>query len=510
MRDPASPKQGFSRFRPVMRRDAVARAGSTLPAWPVPPSSTSIARCSPARPVPSTPTPCATRASPPAASRASGCCTACSTSSARRCRRCCSPARPPPWPRDARGRRCVPPGRRRRGRWRRRCSRSPGSASPSTAPPGVPLVMATTTPYELVKPLGRLARLRRRASPPVTASTPTTPSTARSSARSCGRPGKRSGRARRGRRPHDVDLAESYAYSDSVFDTPLLSAVGHPVVVNPDPSMVVMATAAPLADRQPRRVTGRRQDPGARRRAAEGGAAVRSHRADALRPLRHLRGSSTSRPRARRSSSATIAATSTPARWRSSSPAAVAPCASSARRRCSTCRSSASSSRAMGGIRVDRASGSNEPLQAAVSAIEGGELVAIMPQGTIPRGPAFFDPVLKGRWGAARLAQLTKAPGDPGRPVGHRAGVAAVEPPAQRAQRRRPAAGHGLGRTAGGVEAPLARCRHQADHGGDLGAAARRGAPPAPRRPPPSWPPPTRTATAASPTAEHDRRPGTD
>jgi putative phosphoserine phosphatase / 1-acylglycerol-3-phosphate O-acyltransferase len=36
--------------------------------------------------------------------------------------------------------------------------------------------------------------------------------------------------------------------------------------------------------------------------------------------------------------------------------------------------------------------------------------VAIMPQGTIPRGPAFFDPVLKGRWGAARLAQMTGAP----------------------------------------------------------------------------------------------------
>jgi putative phosphoserine phosphatase/1-acylglycerol-3-phosphate O-acyltransferase len=33
-----------------------------------------------------------------------------------------------------------------------------------------------------------------------------------------------------------------------------------------------------------------------------------------------------------------------------------------------------------------------------------------MPQGTIPRGPAFFDPELKGRWGAARLAALTKAP----------------------------------------------------------------------------------------------------
>jgi putative phosphoserine phosphatase/1-acylglycerol-3-phosphate O-acyltransferase len=33
-----------------------------------------------------------------------------------------------------------------------------------------------------------------------------------------------------------------------------------------------------------------------------------------------------------------------------------------------------------------------------------------MPQGTIPRGRAFFEPELKGRWGAARLAALSKAP----------------------------------------------------------------------------------------------------
>jgi putative phosphoserine phosphatase/1-acylglycerol-3-phosphate O-acyltransferase len=36
-----------------------------------------------------------------------------------------------------------------------------------------------------------------------------------------------------------VDLAESYAYSDSVYDTPMLAAVGHPIVVNPDPRMVL-------------------------------------------------------------------------------------------------------------------------------------------------------------------------------------------------------------------------------------------------------------------------------
>lgn len=65
---------------------------------------------------------------------------------------------------------------------------------------------------------------------------------------------------------------------------------------------------------------------------------------------------------------------------------------------------------AMGGIRVDRGTGSDEPLQAAAEALEQGDLVAIMPQGTIPRGAAFFEPTLKGRWGAARLAAMTRAP----------------------------------------------------------------------------------------------------
>ena len=33
---------------------------------------------------------------------------------------------------------------------------------------------------------------------------------------------------------HDIDLGASYAYSDSATDLPMLEAVGHPVVVNPD------------------------------------------------------------------------------------------------------------------------------------------------------------------------------------------------------------------------------------------------------------------------------------
>jgi putative phosphoserine phosphatase/1-acylglycerol-3-phosphate O-acyltransferase len=63
-----------------------------------------------------------------------------------------------------------------------------------------------------------------------------------------------------------------------------------------------------------------------------------------------------------------------------------------------------------GGIRVDRGTGSDEPLEAAIDALLGGELLLLAPEGTIPRGPAFFDPELKGRWGAARLAAATKAP----------------------------------------------------------------------------------------------------
>jgi putative phosphoserine phosphatase/1-acylglycerol-3-phosphate O-acyltransferase len=65
---------------------------------------------------------------------------------------------------------------------------------------------------------------------------------------------------------------------------------------------------------------------------------------------------------------------------------------------------------ALGGIRVDRGTGSDEPLRAAAEALSAGELVAIMPEGTIPRGPAFFEPVLKGRWGAATLAVQAKVP----------------------------------------------------------------------------------------------------
>lgn len=41
---------------------------------------------------------------------------------------------------------------------------------------------------------------------------------------------------------HGYDLSESYAYSDSVSDLPMLTAVGHPVAVNPEPELRELAT----------------------------------------------------------------------------------------------------------------------------------------------------------------------------------------------------------------------------------------------------------------------------
>jgi putative phosphoserine phosphatase / 1-acylglycerol-3-phosphate O-acyltransferase len=67
--------------------------------------------------------------------------------------------------------------------------------------------------------------------------------------------------------------------------------------------------------------------------------------------------------------------------------------------------------RMLGGIPVDRGDteGSAGALQRAEQALRAGELVILLPQGTIPRGAAFFDPVLHGKTGAARLAASTGA-----------------------------------------------------------------------------------------------------
>ncbi len=48
--------------------------------------------------------------------------------------------------------------------------------------------------------------------------------------------------------------------------------------------------------------------------------------------------------------------------------------------------------RALGGIPVDRDTAPGESMAKATAALRAGEAVIVLPQGTIPRGEAFFDP----------------------------------------------------------------------------------------------------------------------
>jgi putative phosphoserine phosphatase/1-acylglycerol-3-phosphate O-acyltransferase len=206
-----------------------------------------------------------------------------------------------------------------------------------------------------------------------------------------------------------VDLAESWAYSDSFYDAPMLGAVGHPVVVNPDPRMVVMALIRrwpvlhldvpagvpklPVVNIEPQKALlalvrpelipyARFDISGVENLPKTGPAIVVGNHRSYFDPM---------------AMAVALAKGGRPVRFLGKKEVFDAPIVGQL-------------AKAMGGIRVERGTGSDEPLAAAAAALVAGEVVALMPQGTIPRGPAFFDPVLKGRWGAARLAEMTGAP----------------------------------------------------------------------------------------------------
>ena len=204
-----------------------------------------------------------------------------------------------------------------------------------------------------------------------------------------------------------VSLADSYAYSDSYYDIPLLSAVGHPVVVNPDPRMRVQALARrwptifldvppgvpKLVGIEPQRLLLPFVRPG-----------LTPYAHVTVEGTEHIPATGPAILCANHRSYFDVAALGyaiakrgRPVRFLGKKEVFDAPLVGDL-------------ARAMGGIRVERGSGSDEPLKEALAALEAGELVAIMPQGTIPRGRAFFDPVLKARWGAARLAAASGAP----------------------------------------------------------------------------------------------------
>ena len=207
---------------------------------------------------------------------------------------------------------------------------------------------------------------------------------------------------------HGIDLLASYAYSDSAYDSPMLSAVGHPVVVNPDPRMVLIAATrrwptlhldvSPGVVKIP--VIGLELQHLALRLARP--AAYPYARFD-IAGDEHIPPTGPAILVGNHRSyfdvaamSITIARSGRTARFLGKKEVFDAPFVGQV-------------AAAMGGIRVDRGTGSDEPLQAAADALAGGEMVVIMPEGTIPRGPAFYRKP-KGRWGAARLAQMTGAP----------------------------------------------------------------------------------------------------
>lgn len=206
---------------------------------------------------------------------------------------------------------------------------------------------------------------------------------------------------------HHVEVEQSYAYSDSVYDLPLLSAVKHPTAVNPDPRLRVVAAlrrwpsqyfdvpagVPKLAGIEPQRALQMLVRPelfpwvrfdidGTDQIPAEGPAIIVANHRSYFDPL---------------AIGMVLARTGRPVRFLGKKEVFDAPVVGQI-------------TKMLGGIRVERGSGSDEPLAAAAEALEAGEIVAIMPQGTIPRGRAFFDPNLEGRWGAAKLAAMTKAP----------------------------------------------------------------------------------------------------
>ncbi|MEL6982974.1 MAG: HAD-IB family hydrolase, partial [Actinomycetota bacterium] len=208
-------------------------------------------------------------------------------------------------------------------------------------------------------------------------------------------------------RANGIELADSYAYSDSIFDLPMLTKVGHPVAVNPDPRLLAYATLrrwprvwfnAPPG--VPKPVGVELQDliaavakpellpwldidvRGLANLPADGGFLLAANHRSYLDPLvvAYAMASDGRAPRFLAKKEVTDAPL-------------VGPLVG-----------------ALGAIRVDRGSGSETPLVEAADALRAGELVVVFPQGTIPRGHDFFDPELQGRHGAARLAIETGVP----------------------------------------------------------------------------------------------------
>ena len=335
---------------------------------------------------------------------------------------------------------------------------------------GRPVVMATTTPYDMVKPLADLLRLDGVVATEYGVSDDGTyDGTLRGPfVWSAGKLAA----VRTWAEEHDIDLAESYAYSDSVYDTPLLAAVGHPFVVNPDARMAVMAAARrwptldlsaggngmakiPVVNMEIQRLALSFTHPlffpyakfdidGVENIPKSGPAIIVGNHRSYFDPM---------------AMAVTIARTDRTVRFLGKKEVFDAPIVGQI-------------AAAMGGIRVDRGTGSDEPLKAACEALEAGDMVAMMPQGTIPPRKGLLRPEAEGALGCRATGGNDRRAGDSHRIVGDREGVAAVCTSPQRAQHRRPSARHRSRRSCGGVEVPDPRRRYEADHESADGSVA--------------------------------------
>jgi putative phosphoserine phosphatase/1-acylglycerol-3-phosphate O-acyltransferase len=206
---------------------------------------------------------------------------------------------------------------------------------------------------------------------------------------------------------YDVDLAESFAYSDSIFDLPLLSAVGHPAASNPDPPLHAIA----IVRRWP--VMHLDSPPGV---VTIGGAEAFDFAKRLIRPELF--------PYARFDIAGVenipdegpfVLVTNHRSYF---DVAAVALVVARKGRRTRFLGKKelfdapvvGQLARALGGIAVEREGAAADSLVHAERVLAAGEGVIVLPQGTIPRGRAFFDPVLRGKTGAARLAARAGAP----------------------------------------------------------------------------------------------------
>jgi putative phosphoserine phosphatase/1-acylglycerol-3-phosphate O-acyltransferase len=274
---------------------------------------------------------------------------------------------------------------------------------------GRALVLATTTPYDLVKPLAD-----RLGFDDVIATRWATFTDSKGGIRYTGRldggfvwaMGKLRA-VRRWAAEQGVSLATSWAYSDSFYDLPLLESVGYPHAVNPDYRLHAAATlqrwpvlhldAPPgvpkVLGAEPLDLVRLLSPPLAfpYARFDIGGRENIPRRGPAIVAINHR-------------SYFDVVAVTLAVVGAGRKPRGLA------KRELFDAPLVGTVFRSAGAICVDRSRAGARAYEEAEDALGAGELLVIAPQGTIPRGEAFFEPQLVGKTGAARLAAATGAP----------------------------------------------------------------------------------------------------